>query len=359
MIRGKSKNNSFKILRYELEKIIDSLSDGIIFTDKNGFVELMNNAAKRMLRYEPLSSEKKNISEFEINDEIKAIIDKAFKGYDYYSNESKRLSDREEFVVIKVLNLNDNNIWQGNVIILQDQTRLKRLEEIRRDFVANVSHELKTPITSIKGFIETLKDGAINDPDNAKKFLDIVSRQADRLNAIIEDLLSLARIEQDAERGEVELENAPLRSTLENAIQLCQQRALEKSMKMEFNCDPNLTVFHNKVLIEQAVVNLVDNAIKYSEPERKVKVEVERSDFEILISVIDEGQGIPKEHLPRIFERFYRVDKARSRKLGGTGLGLSIVKHIAAVHNGSVTVESEVGKGSKFTIHLPNKSNHF
>ncbi len=241
----------------------------------------------------------------------------------------------------------------GALVVIQDLTRLKQLEQIRRDFVANVSHELKTPITAIKGFIETLKDGALHDPENAEKFLDIAAKQADRLNAIIEDLLSLARIEQDQERGEVALEERGIREALENAIEVCGPRAAERQMRLTLDCSADLVVPHNHVLMEQAVVNLIDNAIKYSDPGSEVNVGAERTGREIAIRVKDNGHGIEEEHLPRLFERFYRVDKARSRKLGGTGLGLAIVKHICMAHGAEIAVTSEIGKGSVFTIRLP------
>ncbi|MDH5458684.1 MAG: ATP-binding protein, partial [Nitrospinota bacterium] len=236
---------------------------------------------------------------------------------------------------------------------LNDVTRLKRLENMRRDFVANVSHELKTPITSIKGFVETLLGGALDNPDDSKRFLEIVAGQADRLNAIIDDLLSLSQLEQDSEKAEIVIENRELKPVLEMAIQACAPKASEKTVHVDLNCLENITARINPQLFEQAVINLVDNAIKYSLPSTQVQVEVSVDNIELTVSVSDEGRGIEKEHFPRLFERFYRVDSDRSREMGGTGLGLAIVKHIAQVHGGSVSVDSSVGKGSIFRIHLP------
>ncbi|MDQ7785885.1 MAG: ATP-binding protein, partial [Desulfomonilaceae bacterium] len=241
----------------------------------------------------------------------------------------------------------------GALIVLNDVTRLKTLETIRRDFVANVSHELKTPITSIKGFLETLEEGAINDPEHAGQFLKIIIRHTDRLSAIIEDLLSLSRIERDAEKGEIALEKTPIRDVFDSVKRAVRSRAKHHDITLEYEADESAVARINPTLLEQAVVNLVDNALKYSEPNSTVWIVSERRNSEVLIRVKDEGCGIPREHLARIFERFYRVDKARSRKVGGTGLGLAIVKHIANAHGGRVEVESSPGKGSTFSIRLP------
>jgi len=231
--------------------------------------------------------------------------------------------------------------------------RLRKLENIRRDFVANVSHELKTPITSIKGFVETLLGGALDSPEDSKRFLGIVAGQADRLNAIIDDLLVLSRLEQDSEKVEIIIEESGLKPVLEMAIQACAPKASEKKIRVDLNCPESVTARINPQLLEQAVINLVDNAVKYSLPSTQVQVDVSSDNGEIAVVVTDEGRGIAKEHFPRLFERFYRVDSDRSREMGGTGLGLAIVKHIAQVHGGSVSVDSSVGKGSTFRIHLP------
>jgi two-component system phosphate regulon sensor histidine kinase PhoR len=219
--------------------------------------------------------------------------------------------------------------------------------------VANVSHELRTPITSLKGFIETLQAGAIQEPENALSFLQIMARQADRLNQIIEDLLTLSRIEQEEEEGKVSLSLEPLKAVLQAAIQISEIRAAEKHINVVLNCPDGFQAYINPPLLEEAVVNLIDNAVKYSPPETTVKVEAEQTGEKVLIHVRDQGRGIAMEHLPRLFERFYRVDPSRSRKVGGTGLGLAIVKHIAQAHDGWVTVDSTLGQGSVFTLHLP------
>jgi len=229
------------------------------------------------------------------------------------------------------------------------------VEELRRQFVANVSHELRTPITSIKGFIETLLDGAMNEPEDAKRFLRIAARQSDRLNAIVEDLLTLSRLEQEAEKTGIPLEKTSVRDVISNAIQVCEAKAKARNIQVELQCGEHLEAKINAPLLEQAVVNLIDNAMKFGPAESTVWVEARQEKKEIVIHVRDKGSGIEARHLPRLFERFYRVDKARSRKLGGTGLGLAIVKHIVQLHHGRVYVDSTPGEGSIFSIYLAQK----
>jgi two-component system phosphate regulon sensor histidine kinase PhoR len=241
----------------------------------------------------------------------------------------------------------------GVLVVLHDNTRLRHLEEVRRDFVANVSHELRTPITSIKGFLETLVDGALEDKENSHRFLQIMLRQVNRLDAIIGDLLVLSRIERGAEEQRIEVTRESIRGVLRAAIEMCEKKAIDKGVKIELLCPEELTGEINAALLEQAVVNLLDNAIKYSNAEAAVEVSAACEGVELVIRVKDQGCGIDAQHLPRLFERFYRVDMARSRELGGTGLGLAIVRHIALAHRGSVSVQSTVGVGSAFCLRLP------
>ncbi|HJX35294.1 MAG TPA: ATP-binding protein, partial [Desulfatiglandales bacterium] len=215
------------------------------------------------------------------------------------------------------------------------------------------SHEIKTPITAIKGFVEILRDDGSKDEQDIRRFLEIISRHANRLEAIIDDLLKLSRIERDSETEGIQLIESGIKDVLESAIQVCKTLADSKGSEIHFSCDEGLTARINPPLLEQAIVNLLDNAIKYSDDKRPVTIEAKYDEKELLIHIIDNGRGIEQEHLTRIFERFYRVDKARSRRLGGTGLGLAIVKHIIQAHKGHVSVTSSPGKGSTFTIHLP------
>jgi two-component system phosphate regulon sensor histidine kinase PhoR len=241
----------------------------------------------------------------------------------------------------------------GVLVVLNDITRLRKLENIRKDFVANVSHEIRTPITAIKGFVETLRDGAIHSPQDAERFLGIIQNHVQRLETLVEDLLSLSRIEEEKEKEAIVLEEKAIKEVLEGALVLCQAKADSKQIRIELSCGDEVKATVNPSLLEQAVVNLLDNAIQYSEPGKRIWVQGETTPEGVLIRVRDEGCGIEKQHQERLFERFYRVDKARSRKLGGTGLGLAIVKHIMEAHGGHVSVESQLGPGSTFTLHLP------
>jgi len=220
--------------------------------------------------------------------------------------------------------------------------------------MANVSHELKTPITAITGSVETLLRGALDSPNDNRRFLEMIARHSDRLNSLVDDLLSLARLESKTVKEEVTLSHCRLTEVLQASIQACRERSTKLQVKLTSSCDPDLKAVINQAQLEQAATNLIDNAIKYSDPGSTVSIEAAVADNEIVISVQDNGIGIAAEHLSRLFERFYRVDQGRSREVGGTGLGLAIVKHIAVAHGGQVTVESERGVGSIFRIHLPS-----
>jgi two-component system, OmpR family, phosphate regulon sensor histidine kinase PhoR len=237
--------------------------------------------------------------------------------------------------------------------VISDVTQLRRLENMRRDFAASVSHEIKTPLTAIKGFVETLVTGNLDDSGETHRFLTIIDRHVNRLAAIIEDLMQLSRIERDDEIQQIGLEDCRVVDVLNTAVGLCKEAIQEKEIDVQVVCEDELSGCFDATLLEQAAVNLLDNAIKYSPEKSTIRIEAKNTNGEVQIRFQDQGMGIASKHLPRLFERFYRVDKARSRKLGGTGLGLAIVKHIAQAHGGNVSVESELEKGSTFTLHLP------
>ena len=241
----------------------------------------------------------------------------------------------------------------GVLAVLHDITELKKLETIRRDFVASVSHELRTPVTSIKGFVETLLDGAMHNPEELDRFLHRghANRSPQRHHRGPAD--AGPRRAWGRNRPRSYSRSARCGSVLEAALTTCGRKAAEKKVALELTCPAELATAMNGPLLEQAVVNLIDNAVKYSTAEQNIAVEALQEGEEMLIRVTDHGCGIGAEHLTRIFERFYRADKARSRDLGGTGLGLAIVKHIAHSHGGRVAVHSTLGQGSTFTIYLP------
>lgn len=338
----------------EQKAVLASMAEGVLAVDVQERIITFNTASSRLLGLDAQQAQGRRLQEVIRNADLTRFISRALADEQPIEADVLLHGGRERVLQARGSALHDlDGRAIGAVIVLNDVTDFRRLEHIRRDFVANVSHELKTPITSIKGFVETLLDGALNEPVDAERFLRIIAKQADRLHAIIEDLLSLSKIEQSEEDENIALELAPLAGVIDNALHACQPIAAERNIEVTAQCAPQLTARINHLLLEQAVVNLLDNAIKYSEPGRQVHIEAAATRDEVTIRVIDHGVGIAEEHLPRLFERFYRVDRARSRKLGGTGLGLAIVKHIVQAHHGNVTVDSTLGAGSTFTIHLP------
>jgi two-component system phosphate regulon sensor histidine kinase PhoR len=343
--------------RNEIEAVLSSMVEGVIAVDMEERVISMNHAAAKMLGCDPAEVRGRSIQEVIRNTVLQDFVKNTLSSQKAVEKDIALSSDGDRFLNGHGTLLCDAEGRQiGAVIVLNDMTRLMRLEKIRREFVANISHEIKTPITAIKGFVETLRDGAMENREDAERFLEIIGKHVDRLEAIIEDLLSLSRIEQEAEREEILLDEGRLKDVLETAIQVCEASAMAKKIEIELSCAEDVVARFDPPILEQAIVNLIDNAIKYSSEGKTVWVEAIQRENEILISVRDQGCGIEKQHLSRLFERFYRVDNARSRQLGGTGLGLAIVKHIAQAHGGHVTVESIPGKGSTFSIHLPRAS---
>jgi two-component system phosphate regulon sensor histidine kinase PhoR len=342
--------------RNEYEAVLSSMVEGVIAVDMDECILSINRAASDMLAVKPETVEKRRILEAVRNRELHQFITEALEDGNPKEGDVVMHQKGEQVIHIQCIplgNATGNRI--GTLVVLHDVTQIRRLENIRRDFVANVSHEIKTPLTAIKGFVETLQHGEVDTPEEQEKFLGIIKKHADRLDAIVEDLLALARLEQKEEVEALVRRDHPVHEIIETAIQVVKNKAVEKEIPIQVTCDRTLEANVDATLMEQAIVNLLDNAIKYSPDKSPVQITTELSDNDVMISVIDQGAGIPKKHQPRLFERFYRVDRARSRMLGGTGLGLSIVKHIAQAHNGSVTVESISGKGSTFTITLPKE----
>lgn len=336
------------------QTVLAGMLEGMVAVDNDGCVISMNRAACEMLHLDEPAVEGRLVTELVRHPKLLHLIRSALAG-DAPSDQVLTLNGRSErrVEVTHTPLSGGNGESLGALIMLNDITRMQQLEHIRRDFVANVSHELKTPITSIKGFMETLLDGALHEPAEAQRFVEIIARQADRLDAIIEDLLTLSRIEQESDRHELALEPVSVREAIQGAVQTVDPRAVHSGTTITWDCPPTLRARANLPLLEQALVNLLDNAVKYGARKGQVAVTARVQDAFVAITVQDDGPGIPPEHHARLFERFYRVDKSRSRKLGGTGLGLAIVKHIAQAHGGKIAVDSAPGQGAAFTLTLP------
>lgn len=342
----------------EREAMLSSMEEGVLAVANDGMILNLNKACATLLGVEAGKLLGRSVYEVVRKADLLQFVESALSGTSPVEGEIPIRGQQERWVCAHGTALEDSHRGKiGVLIVLHDITRLRHLEEVRRDFVANVSHELRTPITSIKGFLETLADGALDDKENALRFLQIVLRQVNRLDAIIGDLLALSRIERGAEGQTIETTVEPIRPVLTAAMEMCEKKAHEKKVAIDLNCPENLVGEINAALLEQAVVNLLDNAIKYSNAGSNIEISAEAEAESIVIRVKDHGCGIESRHLPRLFERFYRVDKARSRELGGTGLGLAIVRHIALAHRGTVSVESAVGVGSVFCIRLPRTAN--
>jgi two-component system phosphate regulon sensor histidine kinase PhoR len=338
----------------EIEAVLSSMHEGVIAVDRSERIIKMNPAAGRMVDCEPSRAQGRNIQEVVRNLAVQRFANRVL-------TTSKAMSD--DFVLYRgeelTLNIYGSPLYDaegdqiGTLLVMNDVTQLRHLENVRSDFVANVSHEIKTPLTAIKGFVETLQQETVENPDEQQRFLAIILKHVNRLDAILEDLLALSRMEQEDGSNEVRLSEGSIREVIRTAVQVCQPKAAARDIAISYDAAAELTANLDATLLEQAFVNLIDNALKYSDDGSQVRITASRSNGEVTVAFADQGSGIPNKHLPRLFERFYRVDKARSRKLGGTGLGLAIVKHIVHTHGGHITVESSLGQGSTFTVHLP------
>ena len=343
--------------RNELEAVLTSMKEGVIAMDCEERILSINQAAAAMFNKDPWEMENRSIQETIRNPELQKFAKNAMNDGDPTECDISVYQEEEKILNIhstRLLDAKEESI--GILIVLNDVTRLRRLENMRRDFVANVSHEIKTPLTAIQGFVETLLQDPDEIPENTLRFLTIIDRHVKRLVAIIEDLLDLSRIEREGERKDISFIQAPVEHIVQTAMQVVESQAESKNIRIQFQCEDSLSAEMEPPLMEQAVVNLLDNAIKYSPEDSVVEVEAKSAGQHVKLSIRDRGIGIAKDHLPRLFERFYRIDKARSRKMGGTGLGLAIVKHIVQAHGGTVNVESTPGEGSVFTLVFPIKA---
>jgi len=351
----------------ELEAVHTSMQEGVIAINGREQIITINKAAAKIFDFSPETLKTKHVLEVARNYDLQVFIRKALATSEPVEDDI--VIDRDERMVLNIHSTalyDANDKRMGTLIIFHDITRIRLLETMHKDFAANVSHELKTPLTTIKGFIETLlqmmadSPGASSaqntaDQDTAaqySRFLGIIEKNVNRMIRLINDLLALARLER-LKGTDIQLEAHPLASLIQKAVGFCADRAQDRGITMEVHCPDALAGMVDPMLMEQAVFNLVDNAVKYSDDGAYVTINAELKDRSIEIQVKDTGPGIDAAHLPKVFNRFYRVDKGRSRDQGGTGLGLAIVKHIVQYHNGRIEVESRRGKGTCFTITIP------
>jgi two-component system, OmpR family, phosphate regulon sensor histidine kinase PhoR len=339
----------------KVDSIMNSMISGIVAVDNKLNIILINAKAKEMFGIKNTQDVLGiNILEVIRNHQVNTFLTETVENNVSHVNEVVINSPDE-----KVMMLYTNPIEPrkgehknlGGIIFVQDVTNIKKLEQIRTEFVSNVTHELKTPLTSIRGFIETLRVGAINDPDVAEKFLEIIDIEAERLYMLINDILHLSEIE--TKQKDINIATHDLKPIVEEVVSILQGAADKKNVILIDEVDMDIKITANRDRIKQMFINLIENGIKYNIDHGKVTIHATKSEGKIVFSVKDTGIGIAKEHLPRIFERFYRVDKGRSRNMGGTGLGLSIVKHIVNLYSGDIKVNSEPGEGTEFIIRLP------
>jgi two-component system phosphate regulon sensor histidine kinase PhoR len=344
-----------------LQTILKGMMEGVLVVDGRGRILMVNDALRRLLS---LASDVSDKMPLEIirNAELERAIRKAIQDGENVALELDLDKSGEKTIEVNVVSIltsnrrmgEDSEGIRGAIAVFHDITRLKQLEKIRQDFVANVSHELRTPLTTIKGYAETLLDGALKE-DQAFQFVQVIKRHTDRLTKIVEDLLMLSKIE--TKEFQLKMEVISLPNFIDDIIDFVKEPAEKKKISLSRNEIPSsLAVQGDRSYLEQILINLLDNAIKYTPDGGRVTLSaIEKNSKDIQFSVGDNGIGIPKEDLSRIFERFYRVDKGRSKEMGGTGLGLSIVKHLVQAHGGRVWVESQPGKGSTFYFTLPKQ----
>ena len=339
------------------DSILASINTGVIAVDQRGTVLTINPAAERLFGFESQILLGHLLSDFIDTRLLQSLTRQILASGESASADMIVAGPEERTLEATGTVIRDSTgTASGVVLMLNDVTHIRQLETLRQDFVANVSHELKTPVASIQGFTETLLDGAMDDNSVRSHFLEIILHQSKRLRTIIDDLLKLARLESSNQNLELIKLTTSAAELLAAVKENSAEWALSKGISVVIECPDDFAVLINPSLFEQALLNLVDNAIKYGPVGSVITISAWRTNNGVTLSVKDTGMGISEEHLPRLFERFYRVDKGRSRAEGGSGLGLSIVKHIALAHGGQVSVESKIGTGSTFSISLGPES---
>lgn len=347
--------NRIRLANEENSKLVTafaSMTEGVMILDADDKIEAVNRALSSMLasRYEDIAG--KTLLEVFRNVELQQAFLK-FKQTGQSVFREVALGDPEP--VILNVSISGIKVESGNaktMVVFHDITRLKKLERVRIDFVANVTHEIRTPLTAILGYLETIRDGAINNPEEARKFIDIILKHAQRLNRLVEDLLTISRIEL----GEVNFhfEDVSPADVINNVLPVIDPKAKSKRIEIDNLIPEKLPLIRaDRDRLTQIFVNILDNAVKFTPEFGKVSISAEETNGFVLVGISDTGIGVPKEEIERLGERFYRVDKTRSRDLGGTGLGLSIVKHLMIAHGGKMEIESQLGRGTKVFLFFP------
>jgi two-component system phosphate regulon sensor histidine kinase PhoR len=341
-----------------LQTIFKGMAEGVMVVDERGRILVANHALRQLLHLPPSVANRtalEIIRNAQLEEAIRNVIQKE-SSTSFELNLPLPLGRTFEVNVVRIMPSpeekgKDAEGIRGAIAVFHDITRLKELEKVRQDFVANVSHELRTPLTTIKGYAETLLEGALKE-EVAFQFVQVIKRHSDRLTKIVEDLLTLSKIE--LKEFQLKMETLPFHELAEDVLHYIQGTAERKKISVSLEIPITLRITGDRRYLEQILINLIDNAIKYGQEGGKITLSATQKDQrEMEVSVRDNGVGIPREDLPRIFERFYRVDKGRSQELGGTGLGLSIVKHLVQAHGGRVWAESQLGEGSTFYFTLP------
>jgi two-component system, OmpR family, phosphate regulon sensor histidine kinase PhoR len=342
-----------EIQQDRLSALIENMGAGLLLIDSRGFINLINKGFVDIFQVDLENYLNKLYYEIIKQEEICSVIAEVFRTE---QKVSKHLQlplgiERRYFDVYGIPIIGINNAWKGVLLVFHDITEIKKLEQMRKDFVANVSHELKTPVTSIKGFSETLLDGAMKNPDTLETFLSIINKESERMQSLIQDLLDFSKIEQH--EFKLNIQDIDLYELVKEVLTMLNKKAKSKDigLELEFNRE-ELYIQGDHDRLKQVLINIISNAILYTPPRGLVRVSLFDHEKTVKINVKDTGVGIKQEEIPRIFERFYRVDRARSRDSGGTGLGLAIVKHLVEAHHGHITVKSTLGEGSEFIVEL-------
>lgn len=339
--------------RARLQAVLSSMVEGVLVLDRDSKILLLNAAIERMFQLESPAAIGRPLIEVFRHHPLHRLLQKVLESEADQSDEMVIFMPEERTFTVQASVSQTGAI--AAVMVFHDVTDLKRLERVRKDFVANVSHELRTPLTSIKGYIEALIDGAKDDPKKCAEFLGIIEKHANQLNALLSDLLQLSTIES----GQYQWRRGPVSvgDLIGKAVHLLRPLAEKKGQTISVAPAERVgAVIGDADKLTEVLINLIENAIKYTPDGGRITVETRTGEGAVEIAISDTGIGIPSKEIPRIFERFYRIDRARSREIGGTGLGLSIVKHIVEAHGGRVSVESQSGKGSRFVVTLPKES---